>query len=75
MMNIGVRPTFGGTETSLEAHILDFQGNIYGQILQVCFVQRMREEQKFDSLYALKAQLEKDKLEIKQQLEKLSDNA
>ena len=75
MMNIGVRPTFGGTEISLEAHILDFQENIYGQILQVCFVQRMREEQKFDSLYALKAQLEKDKLQIKQQLEKLSDNA
>ncbi|PTL32274.1 riboflavin biosynthesis protein RibF [Prevotella sp. oral taxon 376] len=74
MMNIGTRPTFGGTETTLETHILDFRGNIYGQILQVSFVQRIREERKFDTPSALKAQLEKDKQQIEQRFEKLSDN-
>ncbi len=74
MMNIGTRPTFGGTETTLETHILDFQGNIYDQVLQVSFVLRIREERKFDSLNALKTQLEKDRLQIQQRFEKLSAN-
>ncbi|SFF81816.1 bifunctional riboflavin kinase/FAD synthetase [Prevotella sp. KH2C16] len=74
MTNIGTRPTFGGTETTLETHIFDFGEDIYGQILQISFVQRIREEQKFDTPNALKAQLEHDKQQIEQRFEKLSDN-
>jgi riboflavin kinase/FMN adenylyltransferase len=60
--NIGVRPTVNaGNNISIETHILDFDEDIYGLDLVVEFVGRIREEVKFPSLQALKAQLEKDK--------------
>jgi riboflavin kinase/FMN adenylyltransferase len=62
MMNIGVRPTLGnGAETSLEVNIFDFAEDIYNQEIEVCFIDRIRSEQKFDSLEALTAQLAQDK--------------
>jgi riboflavin kinase/FMN adenylyltransferase len=70
MMNIGYRPTFGETARSLEVHVLDFSGNLYGATLTVHFVARLRNEQKFDSPQALMAQLERDKLSSLQILEK-----
>ncbi|SNC74748.1 riboflavin kinase / FMN adenylyltransferase [Hymenobacter gelipurpurascens] len=58
MLNIGVRPTVGGNlAQTVEAHLLDFDGDLYDQPLTVQFVARLREEQKFDGLDALKAQL------------------
>ncbi|GAB6983117.1 bifunctional riboflavin kinase/FAD synthetase [Prevotella dentasini JCM 15908] len=64
MMNIGIRPTLGGNELSLEVHIFDYTGDLYGQKVSVSFVKRIRGERKFASLDALKAQLEADKAEI-----------
>lgn len=61
MMNIGTRPTFDGHGTTLETHILDFEGNLYHTDILVEFVRRIRDEQKFPSVDALKAQLSKDR--------------
>lgn len=60
MMNIGVRPTFGGHELTLETHILNFSQNLYGSTLGVSFVQRIRTERRFESPAALSEQLAKD---------------
>ncbi|KAA9338246.1 bifunctional riboflavin kinase/FAD synthetase [Hymenobacter busanensis] len=61
MLNIGVRPTVGGDlQQTVEAHLLDFDGDLYDQPLTVEFIARLRDEQKFDGLDALKAQLAKD---------------
>ncbi len=60
MMNIGKRPTFEGNELTMEAHIFDFDKNIYGKEVQVQFVKRIRGEQRFDGIGQLKKQLKKD---------------
>ena len=61
MMNVGVRPTFetDGRPT-VEVHLLDFAGNLYGQTLAVDVVARLRAEQKFAGIEALVAQLRED---------------
>ena len=60
--NIGTRPTISsGTEKSIETHLLDFNEDIYGLPLKLEFVQRLREEKRFDSLEYLKIQLENDR--------------
>ena len=61
MMNIGVKPTLGENKLSIEVHLLDFDKDIYNQKIQVNLLERLRDEQKFDSFDALKSQLEKDK--------------
>ena len=61
MMNIGYRPTVSGNSLSLEVNIFDFNQDIYGQTISVEFVHYLREEQKFNSLEALKNQLQADK--------------
>lgn len=61
MMNIGVRPTIDGKQLTLEVYILNFDQDIYGQSITVEFVKQLRQEQKFNGLEALKAQLAKDK--------------
>ena len=61
MMNIGMRPTFDGHRQTLEVNILGFDGDLYGQMVQVTFVERLRDERKFDSPEALAAQLEQDR--------------
>lgn len=58
--NIGSRPTFDGTETRVEAHLLDFERDIYGQTLALDFVARLRGEQRFNSIQALVAQISAD---------------
>lgn len=58
--NLGVRPTFDGQDLSLEPHLLDFNRDIYGETLTLTFEHRLRSEQKFDGLDALKAQLGRD---------------
>jgi len=62
MMNIGVRPTVDGLNRTIEVHILDFDQNLYDQELTIQFVGKIRPEQKFDGLEALKKQLALDKL-------------
>lgn len=63
MMNIGVRPTFGEDERTIEVNIFDFEEDIYGETIQVRFVDRIRDEQKFGGVEELKAQLRSDKEE------------
>lgn len=58
--NIGTCPTFGNTELSLEVHLMEFSGDLYGESLEVQFVNRLREEQRFPSLEALAAQIHAD---------------
>lgn len=62
MMNIGVRPTFKRRSRSIEVHIFDFNENIYGEKITISFMQRVRDEIKFDSIDELKQQLSKDKI-------------
>lgn len=58
--NIGVRPTVGGAERLLEVHLLGFSGDLYGRHAEVEFFSRLREERRFDSLEALRAQIGRD---------------
>lgn len=60
MLNLGVRPTVGGTELRCEAHLFDFRGDLYGRELQVEFLEYMRPERAFPNLDALVAQLRAD---------------
>jgi len=60
MMNIGRRPTFDEMEVTVEVHLFDFEGDLYGETLTVQFLQRLRDEQKFDSPDALAMQLSED---------------
>lgn len=64
MLNIGTRPTFNGNGRSIEVNIFNFEGDIYGEELEIEFVARIRDEQKFDSLEALAEQLAADKKDI-----------
>jgi riboflavin kinase/FMN adenylyltransferase len=57
---IGLRPTFGPGERTIETHILDFDGNLYDQEFSIEFVRRLRGEMKFDSLEQLIEQINKD---------------
>ena len=63
MMNIGTRPTFNGSRQTLEVHILNKVGDVYGQILTVEFVSRLRSERRFESREALVEQLKADRAE------------
>jgi riboflavin kinase/FMN adenylyltransferase len=58
--NIGIRPTVDGKEPLLEVHLFDFQGDIYGSLLTIEFVRKVRDEQTFEGLDALKAQIMED---------------
>jgi riboflavin kinase/FMN adenylyltransferase len=69
MMNIGVKPTLGDNIPSIEVHLLDFSEDIYGQKIQVNVIERLRDEQKFDSFESLKSQLEIDKINTIQYFE------
>jgi riboflavin kinase/FMN adenylyltransferase len=58
--NIGERPTFGGGAVKVEAHLLAWEGELYGQTLELDLLHRLRGEQKFANLEALKAQIAAD---------------
>ena len=58
--SIGVRPTFGGEGVTVEVHLLNFQGNIYGRRLDVVFCRRLRDEMKFSSPERLVEQIKED---------------
>lgn len=61
-INIGKRPTFyqDAEHSLMEAHLIDFDGDLYGQEARVCFVEKLRGEQRFDGIDALAAQLQSD---------------
>jgi riboflavin kinase/FMN adenylyltransferase len=58
--NVGTRPTVGGTRLQLEVHLFDFNAEIYGHHVSVDFLQRIRDEQRFDSFDLLRQQIDRD---------------
>lgn len=60
VVNIGVRPTFGGGGLVVEVHLLDFDGDLYGRQLSVQFHARLRDEQRFGGIDELVAQIDRD---------------
>src|SRR5256714_1639144 len=65
MMNLGPRPTFGDSATSLEAHLFDASGDFYGACVRIDFVRRLRETRKFASAEQLSKQLRHDESEAR----------
>ena len=61
MTNIGCRPTFGGEETTIETNIFNFSRSIYGEMIKIEFVGRIRKEKRFDDVEQLKNQLGNDR--------------
>jgi riboflavin kinase/FMN adenylyltransferase len=60
-VNVGVRPTFvSGRGLLIEAYLLDFDGDLYGQTMRVAFLERLRGEKRFDSVDELVAQMSRD---------------
>jgi riboflavin kinase/FMN adenylyltransferase len=59
-INVGPQPTFGQAEVRVEAHLIDFAGDLYGRPIALAFVGRIRDVQRFESVDALRAQLERD---------------
>ena len=58
--NIGQRPTFGGGKSVIEVYILGYRGNLYGQVLKIDIMEKLRSEKQFDSVEALKQQIAED---------------
>jgi riboflavin kinase/FMN adenylyltransferase len=68
--NVGYNPTTQDNKLSIETHILDFNKDIYDEYIKVYFIERIRDEKKFNSIHELAEQLKKDKLyAIKKNLE------
>jgi len=68
--NIGIRPTFREGGETVETHLLQYEGDLYGKQIMVEFVQKLRDEQRFPSSEALKTQIKKDVREIQALLAK-----
>ncbi len=68
--NIGVRPTFNGTERRIEVHVLDMDLDLYDKYLSIGFVARLRSEQRFSGIDALKAQIAADVEQARQILQR-----
>ena len=70
--NIGVRPTFGEGEVAVETHLLDYSGDLYGRQVRLSFVQRLRDERRFEDVDALRAQIEADRRRAERLFSRLS---
>jgi riboflavin kinase / FMN adenylyltransferase len=67
--SLGTRPTVDGVETLLEAHVFDFAGELYGREIEVEFVAKLRDEERFADLDALTAQMQRDAAQARQILQ------
>lgn len=65
MLNIGVRPTVSGIGRTIEVHLIDYNGDLYGKEIELSFLGRIRDEKKFESELALIAQLKQDEEETR----------
>jgi len=72
MMNIGFNPTVNGEKQSIEIHFFNWNADLYNQKIQVNVLERIREEQKFDSIDDLKIQLQQDQNKSLQMIEKFN---
>lgn len=70
VINVGVRPTFGEGELWVEAYLLDFSGALYGKTLTLAFLARIRDEQRFTSVDALRARIREDVAEAARLLDR-----
>ena len=70
VVNMGRRPTFGGGAPLLEAHLLDFSGDLYGRTVRLEFLARLRDEERFPDAAALLAQIRRDVEAARRVLEK-----
>jgi riboflavin kinase/FMN adenylyltransferase len=68
--NLGKRPTFKGQDIMLEAHLFDFNGDLYGQNARVALIDYLRPEKKFDGIDVLKAQIVLDCAQAREILQK-----
>ena len=68
VVSLGTRPTINGTDPLLEVHAFDFDGDLYGRYLDVDFVERLRDERRFESLDALVEQMHRDAAQARQVL-------
>lgn len=71
VVNIGIRPTFNGKERIVEAHLLDVELDLYDQRITIEFISRLRDEQRFASIDALRSQIATDVQQARQILNKL----
>ena len=71
--NIGQRPTFAGENVTVEAHLLDFSDDIYGEKMELHFEKRLRAERRFEGLEDLLAQIDKDIAATRRHLNAISD--
>ena len=69
--SIGTRPTFGRNEKTIEAHLIDFEGDLYGEELCLEFVERLRSEEKYEDIKELLLQIERDVTKTKKILSSL----
>ncbi len=58
--NVGINPTFGNEQKTVEAHLFDFSADLYGKIISIHFVERLRDERKFDKVEDLIGQISRD---------------
>lgn len=72
LTNIGTRPTFGETNTTVETHVLGYNGDLYGRPLRLGFVLRLRDERRFDDVDALRAQIDADRRRAERLFSRLS---
>ena len=71
-VNVGVRPTFdSGRGLLVEAHLIGFDGDLYGQQLRIAFLERMRGEKRFDSVEALVEQMQRDLVQAREIADRL----
>jgi riboflavin kinase/FMN adenylyltransferase len=69
VVNLGTRPTFEGKGQRFEAHLLDYDGDLYGKRLSVSLVSRLRDERKFDGVEELATQISEDIAEARRRLD------
>ena len=72
MTNIGLRPTFGETEPTIETHLLGYGGDLYGKRVRLGFVLRLRDERRFEDVDALRAQIDADQRRAERLFTRLS---
>ena len=73
LTNVGLNPTFGDvTAASVETHVLGYEGDLYGRQVQLGFVQRLRDERRFDDVDGLRAQMEADRRRAERLFTRLS---
>jgi riboflavin kinase/FMN adenylyltransferase len=72
LTNVGMRPTFGEDAPTIETHVLRYSGDLYGRPVRLAFVQRLRDERRFDDVDALRAQIEADERRAERLFTRLS---